>query len=157
MKIAALVIASLLLCMTTTVQAEDNMGPVFTQIDDLLTRVESGISLNSYAESLAELKAIYKKTVNGDLQAQNPLFADRMKSVMTMLDDYAYVWRGQENEYFRYVSYDNHIFTSYPEAKSCAKSENFTFVYPISCVKGKVMEQLYEKLNKAKSALYNGW
>lgn len=137
--------------------ADDTMSPVFDKINDLVTRVESGISLNSYAESLAELKIVLKKSTNSDVPTNNPLFAERMNSVMTILDDYAFVWRGQENESFRYVSQDNYIFSSYPEVKACAQSQSFTIVYPISCVKQRVLERLYDNLDKAKSAHYNGW
>ena len=42
--------------------AEDAIAPVFDQLDNLLIRVESGISLNSFAESLAKIKIDYKPT-----------------------------------------------------------------------------------------------
>ncbi len=75
--------------------AEDAIAPVFDQLDNLLIRVESGISLNNFAESLAKMKIDYNRAVSDPSQVNNPLRDDRFKAILVALEDYAKVWKLQ--------------------------------------------------------------
>lgn len=133
--------------------AENKIDPVFERIDDLLTRVESGVSLNSYAETLAQIKSEYKKAQTAEGTVYNPLLTDRMKEVMRHLDNYAQVWRFQEVDKFAYVAIGPKL-SEYSQAKSCPSSK---FGYSIPCIKKVITDELSDIIGKAKSAHTNGW
>lgn len=137
--------------------AENKIDPVFERIDDLLTRVESGVSLNSYAETLAQIKSEYKKAQTAEGTAYNPLLTDRMKLALHHLDNYAYVWKGQEIEGYRYIPYYTKMLSEYSAASGCAESTRTGTVYSISCVKKIIFAELADTVGKAKSAHTNGW
>lgn len=148
-----------LLCITN-ICAADTINPVFDQIDELLTRVECGVSLNSYAETLAKIKSDHKKAQDNPESIYNPLLTASMKSVMQILDDYAYIWRGQENEKKEYITgrLATQISSEYSEIKKYRIwIQNVGDVYPMTDVKREILNELYVKLDKAKSASFNGW
>jgi hypothetical protein len=146
----ALLLLLLITAMYTPVFAsDDNMGPVFDKIDDLLIRVESGISLNSFAESLAALKMEYNKALSSESNIDNPLRSDRMKEVLIKLDDYAKLWRMQDIDHFKYTSSgDNNCYVQLSRSRSG---------YDIACQKQNVLSELKPIIDNTKSAHYNGW
>lgn len=134
--------------------AEDKVAPVFDQIDDILTRVESGISLNSYAESLAQLKIEYKKAASDPDAVYNPLLTDRMKKVLQYMDSYAQVWRVAEIDGYKAVRTPPAIISQ----NRCRVDTRYngTF-YEIDCLKSEIMLKLRDNISNAKSAHFNGW
>jgi opacity protein-like surface antigen len=129
--------------------AADSMKPVFSQIDDLVTRVESGISLNSYAESLAQMKIDYKKAVEDPSGQANYLLSDRMKEVITMLDIYAKLWRVQDIDNFKFLkSGDSSCYVQVTSSQAG---------YDIACMKRLVLERLKPLIDGSKTAHYDGW
>jgi hypothetical protein len=152
-----IVTAIFIMILTSTAWAEDTMNPVFERIDELITRIESGISLNSYAETLAQLKVDYKKAQSDGTRVDNPLLSSRMKAVMTILDDYAYVWRGQENEGYKFLPQNADVLSRHPDILKCAETIDYKIVYPIPCAKRVILDELNSKLERAKCAHVNGW
>lgn len=134
--------------------AEDTMEPVFKQIDDIIIRVESGISLNSYAESLAQIKIDYKKADESGSAVQNPLLSDRMKNVLMYMDDYARAWRWQEIDGKRVVQRQ----PTYIQNTICrASTRDYGVIYEIPCVKNEILSTIKNTIGTAKSAHYDGW
>lgn len=133
--------------------AESKIDPVFERIDDLLTRVESGVSLNSYAETLAQIKSEYKKAQSDESSVYNPLLTDRMKEVMRHLDNYAQVWRMQEVDGYKMVAIGPKL-SEYSQVRSCPSNK---LGYSIPCIKKVISDELNDIIGKAKSAHTNGW
>ncbi|MBJ6724947.1 hypothetical protein [Geomesophilobacter sediminis] len=153
-SIRSIVAIALFLGCASPCFAEDKVSPVFDQLDDLMTRVESGISLNSYAEALAQLKIDYKKALENPDTVDNPLRSDRMKVVLNHMDGYAKVWRIREIDGYGAI-------LRYPDwakqANQCVVNVNGRVVYEISCLKAKMLDVLKEEVANAKSAHVNGW
>jgi len=125
------------------------MDGVFDQIDDLLTRVESGISLNSYAETLAQMKIDYKKSLEEPDQPQNYLLRDRMKDVLKKMDDYAKLWRIQEVDHFKFASSgDRRCYVQLSQSSSA---------FDIACMKEIVLSELRPIIDRSKTAHRDGW
>lgn len=141
--------------------AEDPLNPVdsiFERLDELMIRVESGISLNSYAESLAELKIAYKKAAQSNSYINNPLLSDRMKPVLKALDDYAVVWSifandGEKNT--RQIPID--ILVRYKVQGCFKQNREETISYNVGCIKSFIYDDMTSKLASARSAHENGW
>ena len=152
------IILALLLVTSFPVYAhatEDPLAKVFEKIDETLDRVESGVSLNSYAESLAELKIEYRKARDHEKVTGNLLFTDRMKKVLNIMDEYSTVWKAQETDRFQYMRYPPQ---SARNMQNCLAAVNRTqTAYDIPCIKAGIMETLREVLVSTRSAHYNGW
>jgi hypothetical protein len=134
--------------------AESSMDPVFSQIDDIVTRVESGISLNSYAESLAQIKIDYKKAGTSNDTSSNYLLSDRMKKVLAYMDEYARLWRVQDIDGKKFLAYK----PTYLTGDTCAYyTKTFGTMYDIPCVKTVILEALKDTIGTAKTAHYDGW
>lgn len=149
----------IMIIMTTQVMAEvsDPMKDVFEHIDDLVTRVESGISLNSYAEDLAKMKIDFKNAkkhkYEQSFQQDNPLLNDRMKNVIKILDDYGTVWRVQEIDHYKYLQYP----PSGYNVGLCSYKSDYLSGYEVSCLKRQILNEIKPILEKSKSAHFNGW
>ncbi|PWT78611.1 MAG: hypothetical protein C5B59_01460 [Bacteroidetes bacterium] len=150
------ILVTIIILISSTCFADDRMTPVFEKIDDLVIRIDSGISLNSFAESFAELKIEYKKVKNNPEQINNPLLDDRMKFVIETLDDYARVWKGQEVEGFKFVPQGAPLLSRH-SVGHCRVDFRSGVAYGIPCVKVAILDELRPLLEKAKSAHYNGW
>ena len=150
------IIIVLFLLITSTAYADDTMIQVFDKIDDLITRIESGISLNSFAETLAQMKIDYKKAVTEPDRSYNPLASDRMKKVLEMLDDYARAWKIQEIDGYKNIPVTAEMLSKY-SINSCMIRTKFGDLYGVTCIKNIVLNDLKPNTDKAKSAHFNGW
>lgn len=137
--------------------AEDLMAPIFEQIEDLLNRVDSGVSLNSFAETHAGIKTNYRKIQKDPICENNPLLRDRIKEVVSSLDDYVKVWKIYETEGYKLTGNDHNIFSKYPVAGCETDAQAYDKTYTIACVKQVIFDGLKPKIEKAKSAHFNGW
>jgi hypothetical protein len=136
--------------------AEDAITPVFDQLDNLLIRVDSGISLNNFAESLAKMKIDYNRAVSDPSQVNNPLRDDRFKAILFALEDYAKVWKLQAVDGLRVTPT---IPQSAGDANGCAvnNKRGVCLGYSIPCVKDAIFSNLKQMVEPAKSAHINGW
>lgn len=145
-----LIVAGLAILMfSSSAFADDQMKPVFSQIDDLVTRVESGISLNTYAEALAQMKIDYKKAVEDPSAQTNYLLTDRMKEVIKLMDAYAKLWRIQDIDNYKFLkSGDSSCYVQVTQSQAG---------YEIACMKRLVLERLKPLIESSKTAFYDGW
>jgi len=136
--------------------AEDAIAPVFDQLDNLLIRVESGISLNSFAESLAKIKIDYNRAASDPSQVNNPLRDDRFKAILVALEDDAKVWKVQAVDGLRVTAT---MPPSAGDANGCAvnNKRGASLGYSIPCVKDAIFSNLKQMVEPAKSAHLNGW
>ena len=137
------------LVFVSTSFADDPMTNVFDKVDDLIIRVETGVSLNNFAETYAEMKIEYKKALSEPGRPTNYVLNDRMKEVFKLLDKYAELWKMQETDKFKYMKTGN---------RACyVEFSVYSSAYDISCEKGLVLSELKPLIEKSKSAHYNGW
>lgn len=156
MKKKVLMICFYLILFTGISNAQDSMPSVFNEVDDLLTRVESGISLNSFAESLATMKINYKAAKSDPEQTNNPLLDDRMGDVIQRLDDYAKAWRLQEVEGYKATTLTSAMASKY-SFRDCGINLRNGTVYNLTCIKTVILNDLKPIVERAKSAHFNGW
>jgi hypothetical protein len=145
--------------MSTSVFAEDEKPPIFDQLEELITRVESGISLNTFAKTYSKWKIDYKNIIldpsQDDPSQDNLLRDDRMKDVFDILDVYVDVWKAQEQEHRKYLTYIPRY--AKDGANTCIILDRDIVIYSIACIKDIILTSLKQKVVSAKSAHINGW
>ena len=152
-----LVMTLMVFCLPFAAFAEDSMSTVFEKIDDLLIKVDSGISLNTFAESYSELKIDYKHAKEDPNRTDNPLLNDRMKNILLQLEDYKNLWKVEETDKYRFVSTNHKFFKTYDLSQCYFFDSLHGSVYEIACSKKIIFDDLKPKVEKAKSAHFNGW
>ena len=134
-------------------ETPDAMKEVFKSIDNIIIRVKSGVSLNSYAESLANIKIAQRDSEEIEAVSRNYVLRDKMKEVIALMDEYAAVWKTQETDRYKYVER-----FSGPHGDGCfVRLSEYTAGYSLSCIKNNILNELAPLVVATKSAHYNGW
>lgn len=152
-----LCIAIILVLTASIAHAEDNLTPLVDKLEEITTRIELGISLNSFAENIAAIRTQYRKVNNDGLRGQNPLLDDNLKEVLEALEDYAKVWKVQEVEGYKFIEGTGGYYTKYPGVYNLRRCDKYACSVAVAGIKECIFDVIKEKLNKAKSLHKNGW
>ncbi|NVN97433.1 hypothetical protein HXX01_04385 [Candidatus Nomurabacteria bacterium] len=152
-----LLIAVALIFTASICHAEDNLTPLVEKLEDISTRIEMGISLNTLAESISAIKFQYRKVDTDGLRGQNPLLDDNLKEVLEALEDYAKVWKVQEVEGYKFIEGTGGYYTKYPGVYNLRRCDKYGCNVAVAGIKECIFDVIKEKLNKAKSLHKNGW
>lgn len=146
-----------MLFISTAAIADDAIIKYFDQVEDLLIRIDSGISLNSFAETIADMKIKSKNAQKNTGGFDNLLLRDRIKEFSQLLDDYNRIWKYQETDKFKFMGPNDPIIGRYQTGGCQITTLTVDIKYDISCIKNVIFNEMKPKAEKAKSAHFNGW